>query len=692
MATARERGLRFWGRAVAYPMAFVVLACGLTGCPSDDNNTPPVAANDTATTTFGTPVTIQALANDTDADNDTLTIAEVGTTANGTATIQGTTIVYTPSTGFVGSTTFLYTISDGSATATASVTVTVNNTGFQLTVLHNNDGESQLINAGAGLEEFGGVARFASVIANLRQEAADEESPVVLLSSGDNYLAGPEFNASLRRQGENRIPFFDTIALDRIGYTAFVIGNHEFDFGPDVLTEFIQGFTSTAPFLSANLDVSDEPALQALAQSGRIAPSTVATIAGRRIGIVGATTPRLPFISSPRNVVVDPDVASIVQAEVDALTAQGVQVIILISHLQSIEEDRALIPQLRNIDIAIAGGGDELLANEGDVLLPGDTAAPDLPYPLMVEDADGTAVPVITTSGDYRYVGRLIVDLNADGEVTAIDPRSGPVRIAGNTQADGVEPDATLQTAVVEPVQAAIATLDATIIGTSQVPLNGLRDAVRTEETNEGNLVADALLFQAAQLADAFGAPQPDVALQNGGGIRNATIIEAGEFSELDTFNILPFSNFVSIVPNISAQQFKEILENAVSRVEFTDGRFAQIAGFRFTWDPNGTPRTLDDAGNVTAAGTRVRDVVLNDNRVIVEDGVVVNNAPSLNIATIDFLANGGDQYPFQGAAFISVGVSYQQALSNYIQEELDGVITAARYPEGGSGRITRLP
>ena len=65
---------------------------------------------------------------------------------------------------------------------------------------------------------------------------------------------------------------------------------------------------------------------------------------------------------------------------------------------------------------------------------------------------------------------------------------------------------------------------------------------------------------------------------------------------------------------------------------------------------------------------------------------------PAITIAITDFLARGGDQYPFRGAPFTTVGVSYQQALSNYIVNGLGGSITSAQYPEGGEGRITNLP
>jgi len=119
---------------------------------------------------------------------------------------------------------------------------------FWLTVLHNNEGESDLVNLGAGLEDFGGVARFKTVVDNLMSKATKGPRPddqrggkrgVIMLSSGDNISAGPVFNVSQDRG----VPYYDTIALDLIGYDAVTIGNHDFDFGPDVLADFIEGYT-----------------------------------------------------------------------------------------------------------------------------------------------------------------------------------------------------------------------------------------------------------------------------------------------------------------------------------------------------------------------------------------------------------------------------------------------------------------
>ena len=572
---------------------------------------------------------------------------------------------------------------------------------FYLTILHNNDGESQVINAGSGLEDFGGAARFKTLVDNLRWEATHgpwtqrgAKRGVIMLSSGDNFLAGPEFNAGLA----NGVPFYDTIAMELIGYDAVSLGNHDFDFGPEVLADFLSGYMVPPPYVAANLDFSGEPSLQAYVDAGVIAPATIVKERGELIGVIGIDTPNLPFISSPRNVVVSDDLVNIVQGQVDMLEAAGVNKIILAGHLQNIENDIVLVAELDGVDVVIAGGGDELLANPGDPLLPGDEGEVYGAYPQKALDIDGTEVPVVTTSGEYRYVGQLVVGFDKDGNIVEIkDDRSGPVRVATETCNDtspcddAVMPDPVMQAMVVDPVEAAVAELAATVIGTSEVALDGRRSFVRTVETNEGNLIADALKWQATQLAGYFGVSVPDVALQNGGGIRNNTVIPAGDITVLDTFNMVPFPNFVTVVPDIPREQFKEIMENAVSLVEFTSGRFAQISGFTMVYNTTGTPQVLDDDGNVLTPGTRVQEIVLDDGTDIVAAGAVVAGS-SLNIATIDFLARGGDQYPYRGAAFTSVGVTYQQALSNYIVEGLGGLISAADYPEGGEGRNTELP
>ena len=581
---------------------------------------------------------------------------------------------------------------------------------YYLTLLHNNDGESQVVDAGGGFEDFGGAARFKTVVDNLRWDATHgpwtqrgAKRGVLMVSSGDNFLAGPEFNASLA----NGVPFYDTIAMELIGYDAVSFGNHDFDFGPDVLADFIDGYQNPPPYVAANLDFSGEPRLQAYVDAGVIVPSTVIMQRGEKIGVIGIDTPNLPFVSSPRNVVVSDDIVNIVQAEVDKLESYGVNKIILAGHLQNIQNDLNLVTQLDGVDIVIAGGGDELLANEDDLLIPGDEGEVFGAYPQIAYDVDGTMVPVVTTSGEYRYVGQLVVGFDKHGNLVEIkEDRSGPVRVATGTCNDTlpcddtVEPDPDVQMYVVDPVVAALEDMASNIIGISEVDLDGLRSSVRSMETNEGNLMADSQRWAATQEAPGFGLPIPDVGLQNGGGIRNDSIIPAGEITELDTWDIAPFSNFISIVPNIPREQFKEILENAVACTQDADidsnplcgtGRFPQVSGFSFIWSASGVGMMIDAEGNVTQPGTRVQEVILDDGTVVVSGGVVVPG-PDIHVAISDFLANGGDQYPFRGAPFTRVGATYQQALATYISDGLLGSISAADYPEGGEGRITELP
>lgn len=611
-------------------------------------------------------------------------------------------------------------------------------TTFILTILHNNDGESRLLPAdvldetGAVMGSEGGIAHFARVVQRERlrvflddirrrfggrgDEGTGDRHGAVLVSSGDNYLASPVFAAG-RAVGV----FYDARAIGMLRYDAIAIGNHEFDFGPEILAEFIAAGRReprTPPYLSANLDLAGELSLQALFDAGQIARRTVVETAGQRIGIVGATTPSLPYISSPRNVKAGRDVAASVQVQVDGLEGEGVDKIVLISHLQDVRGDIAVIGMLSGVDVVIAGGGDELLVNCatvaecGDVLAPsdnvdedGDTVPDGIfgPYPIIATDAEGREVPVVTTSGQYGYLGRLVVTFDSGGRVVSTSEDSGPLRVVSRGFVNGVRPVPRFERRVEQPAADFLANLAADVIAHSAVALNGRRaPGVRTMETNAGNLVADALRWQAGQLAAAFAVPVADVALQNGGGIRNDSIIPAGPVSELDTFEMLPFGNFVAVLPSVSRARFREILENAVSRTQAGDmsggkGRFVHVSGFHFEYSASGTAQVIDPVtGLVTTPGTRVREVTLDDGSEIVAGGIV-QPGPDLAVATVDFLARGGDQYPFGETTYTILGVSYQQALSSYIKAPVEngglaGQIDARRYPEGGEGRVTELP
>jgi 5'-nucleotidase len=437
--------------------------------------------------------------------------------------------------------------------------------------------------------------------------------------------------------------------------------------------------------------------------AGKLARSKVVTVQGRQIGIVGATTELLPLISSPRNTIVNP-VAAAVQAEINTLTTGGVNIIILSTHLQGLASEVALVPQLTGVDAVIAGGGSEILANPGDLLVPGDV--PGFPYPVTANDLNGRVVPVVTTVGDYKYVGRLALGFDGQGNLLVTDANLSGIKRVSSVAPDAVLPDPAVQSLVVNPVQAANDALAVNVIATSNVPLESRRNVpgnpapsanvgIRVSETNVGNLVADSLLWEADRVARASNLPIPDVSIQNGGGIRLNSQRAAGPITELYTYDQLPFTNVLTLVPNISASHLKVILENSVSNVAGADGRFPHVSGMRIVWDANGIAQTLTGSVppyTIARPGTRVREVILNDGRVLVANGVVLPNAPTVNIATIDFLAvQGGDQYPFNNAPFIRLGVTYQRAFFNFLTQGLGGFVSGFDYPLAINNRVIRL-
>lgn len=589
---------------------------------------------------------------------------------------------------------------------------------FSLTLFHHSDAESALISA-PGQPNFGGIARFKTKLDQLRAAAG---ANTLTLSNGDMFLAGAQFNASQALPGT--APFYDGLGLSAIGYDAMGFGNHEFDFGPAVTRRFVTSIGPAASFpnvtpgagapryLSSNLDFSGEPALADLVGTGRLARSQVITVGGQQVGIVSAVTPLLRSISSPGGVAVGA-VLPAVQAEVDAMTASGVKHVVLLSHLQNISEELALIPLLRGVDVVVAGGGEELLANPGTALVAGDTRPNVIAgsisnqYPILRTDADNRQVALVSTAGQFKYVGQLSLTFNAEGVLTSAS--GNPVRIADVSvdAANGVVADPVVKSTVVDPVVAHTAVLANNRLAESQVPLEGRRVTpnpmvgIRASETNLGNLCADSLRWAAGLgAAEAGGGLDGSrlVALQNGGGIRNNTLIPAspsGErtITELDTFNINAFGNFVSVVKGLSAGNLKDVLEHSVANLSGGAGQWGHWSGIEFIYD------------NTKPAGQRIFRAALLDGTVLIDEYAAVGTAPLIDLATINFLVYGGDAYPIEslvnqlGLEVITYPISYQEALELFITdnrsfgglEGLNGLISAEAYAPVGPDGLSQI-
>jgi len=566
---------------------------------------------------------------------------------------------------------------------------------FTLQLLHTADQE-------AGLPAIEDAVNFSAVLNAL----ADDFPNTLKLTSGDLYIPGPFFSTSSEiyedGNGDGQGGIGDILINNALGFQAAAFGNHEFDFGPDTVQSLIQadntittgagigaeGYLGTQfPYLSSNLDFSTEATLSGLVvpsaqapQPNSISQSVVLTVGGERIGVVGATTPALGSISSPGGVGVNPTnaidinaLAAIIQQSVDELVAQGINKIVLLAHMQQISIEEQLAGLLNNVDIIMAGGSNTILANPDDPLRAGDTSAGN--YPKEITSPSGEPVYVINTDGNYRYVGRLVAGFDANGIISQVFDESGAYatdaagvnRVYGRTVNPQDVADPTV-VAVTQAINNLATAKDSNLFGNTSVFLEGRRSEVRTEETNLGNLTADANLIIARQTD-----PTVVASLKNGGGIRDnigQAIIppggtgnlefspppanplankQEGDVSQLDIENSLRFNNSLTIVP-LTATELKAIAEHGVSATAegATPGRFPQISGMAFSFDAS------------QPVNSRVRSLAIKDDQgntvdVVVENGSIVGDANrTINVVTLGFLAKdengnglGGDGYPF---------------------------------------------
>jgi len=588
---------------------------------------------------------------------------------------------------------------------------------FSLTLLHNNDGESKLFSFESS-SDHGHIARFKSAMDTHTNFYTNQGHAVVSVYAGDVFLAGAEFAASIESGAPGLRSFYDAIALSRIGYDAIALGNHEFDFGPDVLAEFISDAQTfnPLPFLTANLDFTNETDMLAQVNAGNVARSIIVEVPSqggvKRVGIIGATTENLPFITSARDTIINSVVTS-VNAEITSLKSQNVDAIIVASQLQGLSEDQDLVTKLvPGVDVVVAGGGDELLVNEtadsprtvygasapasviDTGIFPTDTTIEGT-YPLVSigTDLGGNSLPIVTGVGNYGYVNRIT--LNFSGSGITVDPSSNPALVIADTldAANGYALDSDV-VADVAPVQTYVDSLAATVIGNTDATIPQSSNLVRSDERAIGNLVADAYLSKGKAVAADFGVDAPQVAMTNGGGIRAE--IPAGDVTLATTFGVSPFGNFVAVVEDVTTADLQLLLENAYSRTLDNDptngvapvrdgggtGRFAQVSGMKVVYDISKTPLALDaNAETITTPGNRVVSATLDDGTALIVAGQPVPGI-TVDIAMPAFSANGGDQwfrytsggtaYTQQNYSFTALGVTDQQALADYVIS-LDG-------------------
>ena len=590
---------------------------------------------------------------------------------------------------------------------------------FTLNLLHFADQE-----AGAAAVED--APNLSAVLNALRDEDVGADATLTL-SSGDAFIPGLFYDASAEVFGSAGIA--DIQIQNELGVQAVALGNHEFDFGTGTLADLISGdaegdFAALSgtdldgmdfagalfPYLSTNLDFSTDANLAPLAVEGGQAPqanvvtsSTVIEQDGERIGVVGATTPTLGSISSPGDVGITPGwagtdpteaeldaLAAEIQAEVDALLAANptMDKVIMLGHMQQIGIEFGLAERLTDVDVIVAGGSNTRLFDDNDRARDGDSDQGQ--YPAFIDNAGGTTTAVVNTDGSYKYVGRLVIEFDANGNII---PESYDADVSGAYATDdqgvadlnaGALIDPEIQ-AIADAIQDQILATEGNVFGISEVFLNGNRsgtgtgedpDGVRTQETNLGNLTADANLDYANEM---FGDGDDIwVSVKNGGGIRASigqTVVPAGGtepvrvvneqildsdgtvvkptggISQNDIQTTLAFNNDL-VVGQLTATELVAVLEHGVAALPGVAGQFIQVAGVEFSFDPDApSGARIDDAAFVDPDTGEIR-------AVLVDDGVIVNPDQEYGVVTLGFLAaprfdddgsfiGGGDGYPF---------------------------------------------
>ncbi len=460
---------------------------------------------------------------------------------------------------------------------------------FELTIMHTNDvhGHHEPQRNGDG-----GAARQATVVQQIRAEVDNH----LLLDGGDRFT-GTLFHVQYRGQDSVQI-------MNAIGYDAMALGNHEFDDGSEILANFVAGLNF--PALSANIDFSEDPLL-----AGLIDPHTILDVGGERIGIIGLTTPETEILASPSDeLVFNYDLIGVTQDQVDQLTMEGVNKIILVTHI-GYGADVAVAQGVSGVDVVVGGHTNTFLSNAYAGAL-GE-------YPTVLESASGEPVLVVQASTKTVYLGRL--DIEFDGEGLLTDWDGDAILLSRYISPDPEISD--LIAGLAEP----IAELRAQPVGESAVDLTGTSPRLcRIEECLLGNLIADAMLEETGV----------DIVIQNGGGIR--ADIAAGQVTLGDVLTVLPFGNLISTF-DLSGADVIVALENGVSRVEVDEnnnpvvegasGRFPQVAGMRYIFDAT------------QEAGSRIVSVE------VMQDGAYAPIDPEAmySVAANDYIRAGGDAY-----------------------------------------------
>ena len=488
----------------------------------------------------------------------------------------------------------------------------------------------------------GAIAGYAKVAA-LKDDYEARGAYVLLMDAGDFIQGDPTVSTS---EGATAVEL-----MNLAGYDVVSLGNHEFDYGYQNLKDL----EADADFAIVDANVL---------YNGRVAfeDNLVFTAPdGTKIGVFGLDTPETATKAHPAKIqgvtfLAGEDLYDCAQEQVDALTAEGCEYIICLGHL-GIDDESAgnrsidLLENVDGIDVFIDGHSHSTRAD-------------------LLDATDGTGMVgnTMVTSTGTKLESIGVVTIDAEGVITT---STTPV-------ADLTAEDADVA-ARATAIQKEIDDEYGTVFAKTEVALNGEREpGNRTEETNLGDLITDALVWGAEREGT-----EVDAAVTNGGGIRAS--IAAGDITKKDINTVLPFGNTLSIV-QVTGAELLEALEASTYCTPTSIGGFPQVSGIEFTVD---TTKAYDQ-GELYPGSTYYGPKSIQRVTIETVGGEPFDANATYTIATNDFMAAGGDTYYAFAAASVNydLGIAMDEVVMDYITEELKGTVTAGAYGEP-AGRIT---
>jgi 5'-nucleotidase len=481
---------------------------------------------------------------------------------------------------------------------------------FALTVMHTNDEHSHHDLEGAA----GGMAREMTVIKQIRAEAKNS----LLLDAGDRFTGTLYFR---QYQGLDSAEL-----MNRLGYAATTLGNHEFDNGDEVLAKFIEALKF--PVISTNIDFSASKAL-----NEKTKPFAILDVGGEKIGVIGITTAETPTISSPsKGLKFNAEYATVVQATVDKLTAQGTNKIILLTHIGYLE-DLKLAPQLSGVDLIVGGHSHTLLSNTY-------TEAGKEVYPAALKSKSGEPIYVVQAGSYGKYLGRIDLVFDAAG---IIQKATGDTILLSKY----ITPDSEIA-GILDEMSGQLKALQTKEILTAKgepVTLAAVlsNKTCRLQECELGDLVADAVRANT----------HAQIVIINGGGLR--ADLPEGKITVGNVMTVLPFGNLISTF-KLTGTDVVVALENGATALgSSSTGRYPQVSGLRFTLDSS------------KPAGSRIVSV-----EVLGDDGkyAPIDPAATYALASNDFMHKGGDGYTVfaeKGIDAYDFGDPLDQVLIDYL-------------------------